>query len=464
MSLPVIALVGRPNVGKSTLFNRLTRTRDALVADRPGLTRDRQYGLGRLGDRPYVVVDTGGLGERDTGVEDLMARQVRAAIAEADQLLFMVDARQGLQPVDQDIADELRRTGKPVTLVVNKVDGLDPLIAAGEFHALGLGVPAAIAATQGRGVHGLVERVLARMPPSEEIPEEARPGTRVAVVGRPNVGKSTLVNRLLGEERVVTFDQPGTTRDSLFIPFERDGHAYTLIDTAGVRRRARIRDLVEKFSVIKTLQAIEQAQVVILMLDARQGPGEQDATLAGHIIDSGRALVVAVNKWDGLDAGHKRRLRGELERRLGFLDFARWYYISALHGTGVGRLLGAVDAAREAAHRDLPTPELTRILEQAVSEHAPPLVRGRRIKLRYAHQGGRNPPVIVIHGNQTQALPAAYRRYLVNRFRQALHLQGTPLRIELRTGENPYEGRRNRLTPRQARKRRRLLEHVRKRR
>ncbi len=466
--LPVIALVGRPNVGKSTLFNQLTRSRDALVADQPGLTRDRQYGIGKLGDRPYLVVDTGGIsGDRD-GIDALMEKQVLAAIDEADHLLFLVDARDGLTAGDEFIAERLRRTGKPVTLVVNKTDGLDPLGASSEFHALGLGEPKAIAAAQGRGVRSLIESVLASLPEvepamGERAPAGAERGVQIAVVGRPNVGKSTLINRLLGEERVVAFDRPGTTRDSIFIPFDHEGRRYTLIDTAGVRRRARVHEAIEKFSVIKTLQAIEQANVVLLVLDAQQGISEQDATLAGHVLDSGRALVVVINKWDGLAPDERERIKREMQRRLPFLGFAEWHFVSALHGSGVGHLVEAVDAAYRAAMIDLPTPELTRVLEEAVSEHQPPLVRGRRIKLRYAHQGGKNPPIIVIHGNQVDQLPAAYQRYLVNRFREAFRLRGTPLRIELRAGKNPYEGRRNKLTKRQVGKRRRLMKHVKRR-
>lgn len=457
--LPVIALLGRPNVGKSTLFNRLTRSRDALVADFPGLTRDRQYGIGRVGPGPYVVVDTGGLTAGPEGIEGVMERQVARAIEEADHLLFLVDARDGCTAADLDIADRLRRTGKPLTLVVNKTDHADPALVTAEFHTLGLGEPRPISATHGRGVTTLIERVFAALPGGGAAAEGAGPpeaGTRVAVVGRPNAGKSTLINRLIGEERLVTFDAPGTTRDSILVPFERDGRHYTLIDTAGVRRRSRVQDAIEKFSVIKTLQAIEACHVVILVLDAAQGIGEQDATLAGHILESGRALVVAINKWDGRTPEERARVRADFERKLGFLDFASVHSISALHGSGVGLLLEEVDRAYSSATRDLPTPLLTRILEAAVAEHQPPLVRGRRIKLRYAHQGGRNPPIIVIHGNQTEALPETYRRYLINRFRQALDLAGTPLRLELRTGANPFEGRRNTLTASQIRHRRRV--------
>lgn len=458
--LPVITLIGRPNVGKSTLFNRLTRSRAALVADLPGLTRDRQYGIGRVGPRPYIVVDTGGLSSCPSGLESLLERQVQRAIDEADHLLFLVDAKDGCTAEDLALAQRLRRLGKPLTLAVNKSDTGNPDILTADFHQLGLGEPWAISASQGMGVEDLIEQILEQLPPSTPRDgldsEPAR--IRVAVVGRPNVGKSTLINRLLGEERLVTFDSPGTTRDSIFIPFERPGHdqRYTLIDTAGLRRRARIEDPIEKFSVIKTLQAIDQAHVVILVLDARAGIAEQDATLGSHILDSGRALVIAINKWDGLDAEVRAQVRAQFERRLRFLDFAPVYRISALHGTGVGHLLDAVDLAYANANRALSTPELNRLLESAVQEHQPPLVKGRRIKLRYAHQGGRNPPIIVIHGNQTEAVPETYRRYLVNRFREALDLFGTPLRIEFKTGQNPYEGKRNPLTPRQIAKKRRL--------
>ncbi len=460
--LPVVTLVGRPNVGKSTLFNRLTRSRDALVADYPGLTRDRQYGVGRIGPAPYLIVDTGGISRETGGVEALMQRQVRLAIDEADHLLFLVDAREGCTAADFEIGEELRRHGKPLTLVVNKSDHTDPALATADFHALGLGDPVAISATQGQGVRALLDRVLSRPDPGAGEPETQREpdpdesGTRVAVVGRPNAGKSTLINRLLGEERLVAFDTPGTTRDSVFVPFEHRGRRYTLIDTAGVRRRSRVQDAIEKFSVIKTLQAIEACHVVVLVLDARQGIGEQDATLAGHIIESGRALVVAVNKWDGLESEYRDQIRAQIDRKLGFLDFAAVHKVSALHGSGVGLLLDEVDRAYANATRDLPTPELTRLLGAAVMEHQPPLVHGRRIKLRYAHQGGRNPPIIVIHGNQTDEVPEAYRRYLVNRFRRELDLLGTPLRLELKSGTNPFEGRRNQLTPRQIRHRQRL--------
>jgi GTP-binding protein len=462
--IPVIALVGRPNVGKSTLFNRLTRTQDALVAAMPGLTRDRKYGDGRIGDRPFIVVDTGGLAAGDEVLDGLMERQAWRAIEDADLVFFLVDARDGLTGADETIAAALRRRGKPLMLVVNKIDGLDADGALGEFHRLGLGEPHPVSATHGRGVDRLITTALAGLPPPADDMAAAKEAedasVRVAIVGRPNVGKSTLINRMLGDERVLASDEPGTTRDSIFIPFERDGVAYTLIDTAGVRRRARVTEAVEKFSVIKTLQAIDAAHVVILVLDARAGIGEQDATLAGYIAEKGRALVLAVNKWDGLEPHERRQATDQLERKLPFLGFASVRRISALHGTGVGELFPLVQRAHASATRELPTPQLTQILEQAVHAHQPPLVRGRRIKLRYAHQGGRNPPRIVIHGNQTESVPETYRRYLENAFRDALKLTGTPVRIEFRTGGNPYQGRRNTPTPRQISRRRRLMRHV----
>ena len=462
--LPVIALVGRPNVGKSTLFNRMTRTRDALVADVPGLTRDRKYGDGRVGERPFIVIDTGGLSGDSDDLDGLMAQQAWQAIGEADLLFFLVDARDGLNAGDEAIAEALRRTGKPLMLVVNKTDGVDTDSAMAEFYTLGLGDMHPIAAAHGRGVTTLMELAMAQLPESIEAPGEAGDddSIRVAVVGRPNVGKSTLINRILGEERVLAFDRPGTTRDSIFIPFVRDDVTYTLIDTAGVRRRARVQETIEKFSVIKTLQAIDAAHVVILVLDAQQEISEQDASLAGYIAEKGRALIVAVNKWDGLEAHERNQIVDQLDRRLPFLGFAATRFISALHGSGVGDLFPYIQKAYTSAMCELPTPRLTDILERAVQEHQPPLVRGRRIKLRYAHQGGRNPPVIVIHGNQTERVPATYKRYLVNAFREALKLTGTPIRIEFKTGDNPYKGRKNKLTGRQQKRKQRLMRHVKK--
>ncbi len=461
---PVIALIGRPNVGKSTLFNRLTKSRDALVANFPGLTRDRKYGTGQMGNKDYLVVDTGGLSGEEEGMDAEMASQTRQAIEEADILIMMVDGRAGLTAADDNIAQELRRTGRKVFLAVNKTDGLDASVAASEFYALGLGETYPIAAVHGRGVNALIQTVLEELPDAEPSDEEGAPaeGIRIAFIGRPNVGKSTLVNRMLGEDRVVVFDQPGTTRDSIEIPFERDGEKYVLIDTAGVRRRARVHEAVEKFSIVKTMQAIDSAHVVIALVDAHEGVADQDAHLLGLATESGRSIILAINKWDGLTEDDRAQVKRSIELKLPFLDFAERHFISALHGTNVGHLYASVHKAYESAFIDCTTSQLTRLLEEAVMTHQPPLVKGRRIKLRYAHQGGRNPPVIVIHGNQTADVPGAYRRYLFNYFRKALKLVGTPVRIEFKTGDNPYAGRRNKLTPRQEYKRKRMMQHVRK--
>ncbi len=445
--LPVIALVGRPNVGKSTLFNSLTRTRNALVADLPGLTRDRQYGIGQRGPSPYVVVDTGGLTNEDEGLAGMIQQQAWRAIEEADAVLLLVDGRGGLTAADEEIAGQLRRAGRPIHLVINKAEHRDPDVLSADFHALGLDHLHVIAAAHNQGVETLMEEVFAALPATgaedregeatgSEEPESV---IKLAVVGRPNVGKSTLVNRLLGEERMLACDLPGTTRDSVAAPFERDGQRYVLIDTAGVRRRARVSEAVEKFSVIKALQAIEQSHVAVLVLDARQGISDQDASLLGLVLDSGRALAIAVNKWDHLDPDTRAQVKSDLDRRLGFLDFAKIHFISALHGTGVGELLGSVREAYAAATRKLSTPELTRILEDALAAHQPPLVQGHSIKLRYAHQGGQNPPMIVIHGNRIGHVPDSYRRYLAGVYRKRLNLWGTPIRIEFRGGENPFQ-------------------------
>jgi len=454
---PVVVLVGRPNVGKSTLFNALTRTREALVWDEPGVTRDRQYGDGRVGDRPYFVVDTGGLGATDDRLRDYVTGQTRAALFEADAVVFVVDYTEGLAPLDRDIADELRRLGRPVTVAVNKCEGREGAGAVAEFHALGLGAPQPISAVHGMGIAALMDQVLAPLPRTEPEPEPAEGGTpRIAVVGRPNVGKSTLVNSLLGEERVVVADFPGTTRDSIRIPFERGDRSYVLIDTAGVRRRGRVDEVLEKFSVAKTLQAVAEANVVILVLDAQQEISEQDASLAGFVLEQGRALVVAVNKWDGLDESQRDWVKRELDRKLMFLSFAKPHFTSALRGTGVAALLPAVDRAFASARVSMPTPRLTRLLQQAVQATPPPLVRGRRPKLKFAHQGGRNPPRVVIHGNQVGAISDSYRRYLANVFLRSFKLEGTPVWIEFVQGENPYDRERPKVrTPRQVRTERR---------
>ena len=461
--IPVIALVGRPNVGKSTLFNQLTRSRDALVADLPGLTRDRKYGEARVGSRPFVVIDTGGISGDEAGIEAQMAGQSLVAIEEADAVLFMVDAREGLNAADQALAKHLRQRNKAFHLVVNKIDGLDEDVALSDFYTLGVESVFAIAASHGRGVRSMIEQLLAGFPVEDEAPRDARPDSiRVAVVGRPNVGKSTLVNRLLGEERVVVFDQPGTTRDSIYVDYERDGRQYTLIDTAGVRRRKNVKETVEKFSIVKTLKAVDDAHVVVLVMDAHEGIVDQDMHLIGHCVEAGRGLVLAVNKWDGIDPDQRAWIRTELDRRLQFASYADVHYISALHGTGVGHLYKSIDAAHRSATRKLNTNQLTRILEGAVHDHPPPMVNGRRIKLRYAHAGGQNPPLIVIHGNQTGKVPTSYQRYLEKVYRRELALAGTPVRIEFRTGENPYADRRNQLTQRQVQRKRRLMAHVKK--
>ncbi len=461
---PVIALVGRPNVGKSTLFNRLTRSRDALVADQSGLTRDRKYGEGRLGGSHYIVIDTGGLTEEQGSIDNVMATQSWQAVEEATIVLFLVDARDGLLPGDYQIASRLRQSGKQVHLVVNKLDGLNEDIVMSDFYQLGFPSTFAISAEHGRGVTSMINTLIDELEVPDDVAEQEAvvEGIKVAVVGRPNVGKSTLVNRILGEERVVTFDMPFTTRDSIYLPFERDDQTYTLIDTAGIRRRRRIEEAIEKFSVIKSLQAIEDAHVVVMLLDGQEGVTEQDASLIGFINETGRAVVIAVNKWDGLSQDQRDKVRREIDLKLPFISYARLHFISALHGSGVGDLFDSILEAHQAAFADFATPELTRMLEQLVSANPPPLIRGRRIKLRYAHQGGRNPPVIVIHGNQTGAVPDSYKRYLNNAFRKHLKLMGTPLRIEFKTGKNPFKGRKNKLTQRQVGRRKRLIRHVKK--
>ncbi|EIJ33472.1 ribosome biogenesis GTPase Der [Thiothrix nivea] len=460
---PVLALIGRPNVGKSTLFNRLTRSRDALVADFPGLTRDRKYGTGDHHGRGYMLIDTGGLSGEETGIDEYMAKQTRAAIAESSAILFLVDGRQGLTAADEQIARDIRQTGKPVFLLVNKIDGVDADQASAEFYALGFTEVFMIAASQGRGVTSMIDDILDHLGAEFEDEEEQEDdgSIKIAFIGRPNVGKSTLINRILGEERVIAFDQPGTTRDSIFIPFERDGLRYTLIDTAGVRRRRSVDEAIEKFSIIKTLDAIQRAHVVVMLVDAHDAITDQDAHLLGLALEAGRALIIAVNKWDGLESDERDWIKQQLEVKLPFvLDFAEVFFISALHGSNVGLLYAAVKRAYDSAMLKVATSRLTRILEMAVQQHQPPLTRGQRIKLRYAHQGGSNPFRLIIHGNRTEYVPDSYTRYLTNYFRQTLKLTGTQVRVEYKTGENPYEGKRNTLTPRQEYKRQRMLGHV----
>ncbi|MGL5758293.1 ribosome biogenesis GTPase Der [Plesiomonas sp.] len=497
--VPVVALVGRPNVGKSTLFNRLTRTRDALVADFPGLTRDRKYGRAVLSGHEFIVIDTGGIDGTEDGVETKMAEQSLMAIEEADVVLFLVDARAGMTSADQGIAQHLRMREKPTFVVANKVDGLDGDAHSAEFYALGLGSVYQIAAAHGRGVSALIDQALAPLAaeleeeqdteqldldeendgwtepeglefdengdlietdePEEEIKPDDRP-IKIALVGRPNVGKSTLTNRILGEDRVVVYDMPGTTRDSIYIPMERDGREYVVIDTAGVRRRGKVTETVEKFSVIKTLQAIEDANVVLLVLDARMGISDQDLSLLGFVLNAGRSLVVVVNKWDGLDPSVKDRVKEELDRRMDFVDFARIHFISALHGSGVGNLFDSIQEAYTSATKRVTTSLLTRIMQMAVQDHQPPMVNGRRIKLKYAHTGGHNPPIIVIHGNQLKDLSDSYKRYLMNYYRRSLKIMGTPIRIQFQESENPFSQKRNLLSVTQMQKRKRLMKFI----
>ncbi|MDX6915781.1 ribosome biogenesis GTPase Der [Pectobacterium carotovorum] len=492
--IPVVALVGRPNVGKSTLFNRLTRTRDALVADFPGLTRDRKYGRAEVEGHEFIIVDTGGIDGTEDGVETRMAGQSLVAIEEADIVLFMVDARAGLMPADEGIAKHLRSREKTTVLVANKTDGLDPDMVTADFYSLGMGEVYPIAASHGRGVTSLLETVLLPFvqdgieepvelteeeenaaywaeleaegqASEEEAEDDFNPEDlpiKLAIVGRPNVGKSTLTNRILGEERVVVFDMPGTTRDSIYIPMVRDEREYILIDTAGVRKRGKVTETVEKFSVIKTLQAIEDANVVLLVIDAREGISDQDLSLLGFILNSGRSLVIVVNKWDGLSQEVREQVKETLDLRLGFIDFARIHFISALHGSGVGNLFESVTEAYACATRRVSTAMLTRIMQMASDDHQPPLVRGRRVKLKYAHAGGYNPPIVVIHGNQVKDLPDSYKRYLMNYYRRSLDVMGTPIRIQFKEGENPFADKRNTLTPNQLRKRKRLMSHIKK--
>lgn len=501
---PVVALVGRPNVGKSTLFNRLTRTRDALVADFPGLTRDRKYGHANIAGYDFIVIDTGGIDGTEDGVEEKMAEQSLLAIEEADVVLFLVDARAGLLPADIGIAQYLRQREKTTVVVANKTDGIDADSHCAEFYQLGLGDVEQIAAAQGRGVAQLIEQVLAPLAAqlttdqaienNDSADEESdewetdfdfnneedtalldevlenetdnesveEKNIKIAIVGRPNVGKSTLTNRILGEERVVVYDMPGTTRDSIYIPMERDGQQYTLIDTAGVRKRGKVNLAVEKFSVIKTLQAIQDANVVLLTIDAREGISDQDLSLLGFILNAGRSLVIVVNKWDGLSQDIKDQVKSELDRRLDFIDFARVHFISALHGSGVGNLFDSVKEAYACATQKTSTSMLTRILRIAADEHQPPLVNGRRVKLKYAHPGGYNPPIIVIHGNQVEKLADSYKRYLGNYFRKSLKIIGSPIRIQFQEGNNPFAGKKNKLTPNQLRKRKRLMKFIKK--
>ncbi len=441
---PVIALVGRPNVGKSTLFNRLTGTRDAIVADFAGLTRDRHYGNGHLGKREYIVIDTGGFEpDASEGIYREMAKQTRQAVAESDVVLFVVDARAGLSAQDHEIAQYLRRLGKPTILVANKAEGMTQGVQLAEFFELGLGEVLPVSSAHGQGVRGMLEKALDAIPgfsgDDEDASQPVEGVIRLAVAGRPNAGKSTLINAWLGEERLVAFDLPGTTRDAISVPFERDGKKFELIDTAGLRRKGKVFEAIEKFSVVKTLQAIESAHVVLLLLDATQGVTDQDAHIAGYILESGRAVVLAINKWDAVDSYQREQIERQIETRLAFLKFASLHLISARKRQGLGPVWKSIVQAQASAMRKMPTPMLTRLLQEAVAFQAPQKVGMYRPKMRYAHQGGMNPPVIVIHGNSLEHVPDAYKRFLEGRFRKAFDLVGTPLRIEFKTSDNPFK-------------------------
>jgi GTP-binding protein len=463
--LPLVALVGRPNVGKSTLFNALTRSRDALVHDQPGVTRDRHYGVCRLEPgRPFAVVDTGGLSGEEIGLAGATARQARAGAEEADLIVFVVDAREGLAALDREIVGWLRKTGKPLLLAVNKTDGLEEQACMAEFAKFGIADALPLAASHQRGVPDLVERIQQRLPADRDLSvlEDDPQRIRVAFVGRPNVGKSTLVNRMLGEERMIASDVPGTTRDSIAVDLERDGKLYRLIDTAGLRRRGRVEEAVEKFSAFKTLASIEHCQVAVVLIDGTEGVTDQDATVLGHVLEAGRGLVVAVNKWDGLGTYEREQNRVQLERKLAFAPWAERITISALHGSGLRELFRAIHRAHASVTKSFGTSEINRALEVAYQTHPPPTVRGHAPKMRYGHSGGGTPPTFIIHGTRLKGLPESYRRYLENFFRKRFKLVGTPLRFEFREGENPYEGKKNPLTERQQAKRRRLLRFAKK--
>jgi GTP-binding protein len=437
MILPVVAVVGRPNVGKSTLFNRLTRTRDALISEHAGTTRDRQYGEVRMDGRRFIIIDTGGITEEADDVGKLITKQAMNAIQDADRIIFLVDARSGMTPEDKLIAKALRRSGKEIFLVANKTEGLDLAASTADAHELGIGAPIPIAAVHGTGITRLIETLFPEPTPKAPIDEEAT-GIKLAIIGRPNVGKSTLTNRMLGEERQIVHDSPGTTRDSIFIPLERFDKHYTIIDTAGVRKRKNVSETPEKFSIVKTLQAIENSHVVLYVIDARIAVSEQDLKLLSFIVECGKALVIAVNKWDGMSDEDRDHVKKTIDRQLDFVNFARIHFISALHGTGVGNLFTSIDEAYASATKKLSTPELTRLLEKAILKQSPPLVKGRRIKLRYAHVGGHNPPRVIIHGNQVESLPESYRKFLASFFRERLELFGTPVRVEFKSGTNPF--------------------------
>lgn len=460
--IPVIAIVGRPNVGKSTLFNRLTHSRDALVSDFPGMTRDRQYGEAHFDHQRFIIIDTAGLSAEDNEIDQLARAQTIQALREADQILLLVDGRSGITPGDHEIANLLRPLNKPLCLVVNKMEGKDEEVDLASFYELGLGSPYAISAAHGMGTTELLQTLFPRSVEADDTEAKTNKTIKLAIIGRPNVGKSTLTNRMLGEERVIVYDQPGTTRDSIFIPLERFDQHYTLIDTAGIRRRGKIFESTEKFSVVKTLKAIEATHVVLFVMDAREGVTDQDLRLLGFVLETGKALVIAMNKWDGMSLDDRATTMNKVDRRLNFLSQIRIHTISALHGSGVGNLFDSINEAYHSANKELSSSQLTKILQEAVETHTPPLVQGRRIKLRFAHPGGNNPPVIVIHGNQVGSLPESYRRYLANVYQERLNLKGTPVKIELKSGENPFRNKKRELSVRQQRKKTRLIRHKKK--
>lgn len=463
---PIIAIVGRPNVGKSTLFNRLTSSRDALVADRPGVTRDRQYGYCYHDHRTFLIIDTGGIGEEDhdsADVAELMTEQSMLAASEASVLIWIVDGRAGLTNVDETLIREFRKLDKPIFLAINKLEGQDATMAISEFASLGLDSIWPISAKRGDGVNKLLGEVSETIPETDEEVEEEIEGLTISVLGRPNVGKSTLVNRMIGEERVLAFDHPGTTRDSIKVPFEKNGKDYVLIDTAGVRRKSKVHDVIEKFSILKSFEAIEAATIIILVVDATEGITEQDSTLLGMIEDSGKSVIIAINKLDGMDVSDKERVKAQLDRKFAFMDYAIHHDISALHGTGVGNIFKTINKIEKSLRLDVSTSDMTEILEYAVNKTPPQLVQGRRIKLRYAHIGQTNPIRVIVHGNQVDKVPDAYRRYLQKIFRQQLKLVGTAVLIEFKSGDNPFKGKKNKLTDRQVAKRRRLMKFVKKR-
>jgi len=460
MSNPTIAIVGRPNVGKSTIFNRIAGERISIVEDTPGVTRDRIYATGEWLGREFSVIDTGGIDLSDEPFMDQIKHQAEIAIDEADVIVFITSAREGVTDADELVARLLYKSNKPVILAVNKVDNPEMRTDIYEFYGLGLGDPYPISGSHGLGIGDVLDEAVKHF--TNEAEEEDDSIIKFSLIGRPNVGKSTLVNRLLGEERVVAFDEPGTTRDSIYIPYERDGRQYTLIDTAGVRRKGKVDEMIEKFSIVKTLQAIKDAHVIVVVLDAREGVVEQDLHLIGYALEAGRAMVVAINKWDNMTEYDRKQCKLDVDRRFDFIPWAKVHLISALHGTGVGELYPSIHRAYDSSHLKVSPAKLTQILNDATDAHQPPMISGKRIKMRYAHMGGQNPPTIVIHGNKVDKTPADYRRYLENVFRKVYKLEGTPVRIDFKTSENPFEGRKSQIDERVAARKRRYIQKFKK--